>query len=86
MHCYNFSETYLPAGNDCVGSILFETHNGFQKQSRYFPEVLIKVFGFFFLFPRRSSVEKGKPFSLGFPYGMEQKERVLKNPQNQDKR
>lgn len=53
-----------------VLAVLFETHCRFQKQrrkkKRYFPEVLLKVFGLFFLFPRRSSVEKGTAIFLRF--------------------
>lgn len=68
-HCYNFSETRLPAGNDCVGSVLLKHIVDFRNregEKKSFPEVLIKVFGLYFLLPRRSSVEKGASIFLRF--------------------
>lgn len=62
-----------------VLAVLFETHCRFQKQrrkkKRFFPEVLLKVFGLFFLFPRWSSVEKGTAIFLRFSQGHEGAER-----------
>lgn len=72
MHCYNFPETSLPAGNDCAGSVLlkytvdFRNTEGKKKKKRFFLKSWSRPLWFFFLLPRRSSVEKGTATFLRF--------------------
>lgn len=68
MHCYNFPETSLPAGNDCAGSVLlkytvdFRNTEGKKKKKKIFPEVLIKAFVVFFPSPKEELSGEGNSY------------------------